>query len=248
MANDNCRDNLFLRCPKQISENQASCGCLMSDFLPLDEEYDIDIIVILHILKNTTDDIQVEWCHIIDLFKKCWRRFVIFMSLKFDTQKRWKKWVYIKTLALMEWWYCHRQHIVTILAILVLVAILSLNILFLAFIALFAFVIYIPLMRVKQDVENYYVIETSHFRKQYVDENGSHIGSFQSEKRDATKCSILKSLVENNISKVECGYLHSSERKAIDQLVGRLSEMDDNIKVVAILLHNRQNDEYEIYE
>ncbi|MCQ2306683.1 MAG: hypothetical protein MJ000_03835 [Bacteroidales bacterium] len=248
MANDNCRDNLFLRCPKQISDNQASCGCLISDFLPLVEEYDIDLIVILHILKNTTDDIQVEWCHFIDLLKKRWRRFVIFISLKFDTQKKWKKWVYIKTLAFMEWWYCHRQHIVTILAILVLVAILSLNILFLAFIALFALVIYIPLMQVKQDVENYYVIETSHFQKQYVDKNGSHIGSSQSEKCGAVKCSILRSLLENNFPKVERCNLHLSERTVIDQLIGPLSEMDYNIKVVAILLHNRQKKEYEIYE
>lgn len=247
MANDNCSDNLFLRCPKQISDNQASCGCLVSDFLPLVEEYDIDLIVVLHILENRPNN-EMEWPHFMNSLKNLWREFVIFIRLKFNTQKKWKKWVYIKTLALMEGWYCHHKFIVAILAILVLTAILNLKILFLALISLAALAIYIPLMQVKQDIGNYYIIETSHFRKQYVDKNGSHIGSSQSEKCGAAKCSILRSLLENNFPKVERCNLHLSERTAIDQLVGPLSEMDDNIKVVAILLHNRQKKEYEIYE
>lgn len=247
MTNDNCRDNLFLSCPRQILDNQAPCGCLMSDFLPLVEECKIDIIVVLHILGQKLEN-KTGNLHFVDLLKKYWRKFVISISLKFDTKKRWKKWIFAKTLALIEWWYCHHKFIVAILAILLLMAIISLNTLLLALIAFVALLVYIPLMQVKKNIERYYIIESSHFRKQYVNENGSHFGSSQSEIRDTAKCFILRSLLENKFPRAECDNLRSSERKVIDQLVGQLSGMDCNVEVVTVLLNNGQKTEYEIFE
>jgi len=246
MVQDICHDKLFLKCPKQHLKNQTSCGCLLSDFIPLAEKCCLNIRIVAKIELIREHD-PIHLCRVSRFVKKFWDKISAFFLLSLDTQIRWKKYIVTKTLEGIIWWHSHRNSIALGVMLILFVFLLCKSLLVLFLYSVVALLVYIPVMQVKKDMDLYYVIETQHIRDSFQDINSEKNSSSITVINEESKYSMLLAYLKNTFPKTDCSCLNKYEKDCLDRIVNYVNDPEGEIKVVEVLIKHTYGFEYESY-
>lgn len=220
--------------------------CLI-DYIPLVTPCDISIKIIT---QTNNDIIQAPeihswWEFLWNYIKSMFDKICLF---RIDSTKVWKRHIVVYALKFIEFAYSYRTSVYIVVLSLALLLFVSFNIFIVGGISFLTLIVYLPIMQINKDLENYTVIDVN-YRRKVVQSKKTQPQLVLPRLVDYyTKCHYIRLLLQGEYIAKCSNILNSYEKNYICQVVESLNLSKETIKSKTILVSKVVDNQYYIFK
>ncbi len=216
----------------------------LADYLPLVEQCAINVRIVVRCFLKKNDTTCLGGF----LFLRYRNVFIGWINdvsnLKIDADNDWGKKIVHITFELMILSKTHRKVLIALLIFIAIGLLFFFNVFLLGFIAFAVLIIYIPIMKVNKDLENYCVLNVSHSRYNKQNEKGD-VNSSEIKMIDGLDRLItIKDLLFNDIPTSSSATYNLTERTYIESVVKGLDITNKYIESIVVLTKDLSEKKY----
>ena len=229
------------------NNDHDTCSYSLVDYMPLVTKCDINIKIIAQVNNDVIQEISFKcwWEYLWNYLK---RMFEKLLSLRIDTTKPWKRRIIVSTLKFINFTSSYKNQIYLAVLISAVLAFAFSEIFIIGGVSLLALIVYLPIMQINKDLENYTIIDISHRRVLAYNKWTLPKLVLPNITDYYSKCEYLRSLLLGKFITMPTNTFNTYEKYYISQIIDSLNLPKNTIKRKIILVSKVTNDEYFIYK